>query len=96
MGTRKQKVYEVLAETVLGRTHEDRLSTAKSMVIKNTKHVGKYRSMINRPIVVEFLHKDDVDYVVSNRRYLPEGVYAYHEYTKELLDVYQNIKGNVD
>ena len=60
-------MYEALAETVLGRTLKDRLSTAKTMVIKNTKRVGKYCSMINRPIVVKFLHKDDVDYVVNNR-----------------------------
>ena len=62
------------------------------MVIRNTKQVGKYRSLVNRPIVVEFLHKDDVDYVVNNRRYLPEGVYVDREYTKETEEKRRELK----
>ena len=82
----ERKVYEVLAETVLGRSLEDRMITVKAMVIKSTKRVGKYHTLTNRSIVVEFLHKDDVDYVINNRRYLPEGVYVDREYTRETED----------
>ena len=59
------------------------MSVAKKLVIKNTKKVGRYRPMFNRPVVVEFNNRKDADYLLYNRKYLPEGVYIDREYSKE-------------
>ena len=39
--------------------------------------------MYNRPILVEFASKEDVDYLLTNRTYLPKGIYIVREYSKE-------------
>ena len=69
---RREKKFGVLSNTVLGTTYEDRLDTAKIMYIKNSSRIGRYRRMYNRPISVEFLYKEDEDYLLNNRSYLPE------------------------
>ena len=35
------------------------------------------------PISVDFLQKDDTDYIMDNKSYLPHGVYADREYSQE-------------
>ena len=80
---RKESVYEVISETVLGRTFDDRLQTAKTMQIRSTRCLEKYRQMYNRPALVEFMVKEDADYLLNNRSYLPNGVYINREYSKE-------------
>ena len=72
---RRNKLFEILSNTVLGRTLEERLDTAKIVYIKNSTRVGRFRKMYNHPICLEFLYKVDADYVINNRSYLPEGVY---------------------
>ena len=80
---RKESVYEVISETVLGRTFDDQLQTVKTMQIRSTRRLGKYRQMYNRPVLVEFMVKEDADYLLNNRSYLPNGVYIDREYSKE-------------
>ena len=79
---RRERVYEVMAETVLGRTIEERLNVGKKMKIRSTRRVGRYQHLTNRPIIVEFTNKD-ADYLIYNKRYLPQGVYTDKEYSKE-------------
>ena len=80
---RKEKVYEIISETVLGKTLDERLSVAKKLAIKSSRRVGRYHLMFNRPVIVEFNNKEDADYLLYNRKYLPEGVYIDREYSKE-------------
>ena len=39
--------------------------------------------MYNTPVVVEFIYKEDADYLINNRTYLPQGVYNNHEYSQD-------------
>ena len=73
----------VISNTVLGRTFEDRLHTARIMYIKNCRRLGRYRKMFNRPKAVEFLYKEDGDYILNNQTYLPQGAYVDRQYSKE-------------
>ena len=83
---RKEKIYEVISETVLGHTLEERLNTARVMYIKNSRRIGRYRQMYNRPIVVEFMYKEDADSLLNNRRYWTQRIYIDKEYSKETED----------
>ena len=80
---RREKIYEAMSETVLGRSYEERINIAKIMSVKSTRRIGRYRQLSNRPIIVEFTNKEDADYLIYNRRYLPQGVYIDREYSKE-------------
>ena len=80
---RREKIFKILSNTVLGRTFEERLDMAKIMYIKNSERLGRFRKMYNCPISVEFLYKEDTDYLINNRTYLPEGVYVDRQYSKE-------------
>ena len=79
---RQEKVFIAISETIVGSTLEDRLETARSMVIKGTKRIGTYNAMKTRPISVEFLYKGDAEYILRNRKYLSEGIYVDREYCK--------------
>ena len=80
---RRQKIFGILSNTVLGSTYEDRLATTKIMYMKHSVRLGRFRRMYNRPISVEFLYKEDADYLINNRSYLPEGVYVDKQYSKD-------------
>ena len=80
---RTEKIYNVMTETVLGRSYDDRLETVKLMPIKSAKRLGTYSSARSRPISVEFLYRSDADYLMNNKKYLAEGIYVDHEYCKD-------------
>ena len=80
---RQEKIYLAIAETLIGWTLEDRLDTARGMIIKGSKRIGPYRSMRNRPISVEFMYKLDSKYLLNNRKYLGQGIFVDKEFCKE-------------
>ena len=80
---RQEKVYDIISDTIIGRSYETKLEIAKTMGIRSTRRIGPYRSMRTRPLVVEFLHKSDANYVIQNRRYLCKGIGVDKEYCKE-------------
>ena len=83
---RQEKLFIAFAETIIGRTLDDRLDTTRSMYIKGTRRIGNYRTMQTRPIIVEFMYKADAEYILNNKKYLGEGVYADQAYCKETKD----------
>ena len=56
------------------------LETAKSIEITDCKWLGKYRNNYARPISVTFATRDDKESFLSNKRQLPNGIYANEEY----------------
>ena len=80
---RQEKLFIAISDTLLGRTLDERLNSARSMLIKGSKRIGTYRSMRTRPISVEFVYKHDAEYLLTNKRYLPQGVYVDKEYCQE-------------
>ena len=67
---RQERIYLAISEMIIGRTLEERLDTAKSMLIKGTKRIGEPRTLKTRPMSVEFIYKGDADYILQNREYL--------------------------
>ena len=80
---RKEMIYEIISDTVLGRTFDEQLLTAKTMLIRSSRRLGRYSAMYNRPILVEFATKEDAEYLLTNRTYLPRGIFIDREYSKE-------------
>ena len=75
----REKIYDVLSDTVLGTTYDMRLGVAKTMIIRSTKRLSRYSPMRSRPISIEFLHKGDANYILQNKKHLPQGIYADNE-----------------
>ena len=80
---RQEKLYQAFSDTVLGRTFDERMETARTMYITRSRRIGKFRQMSSRPISVEMLYKSDADYLLNNRKYFSEGIYIDKEYSKE-------------
>ena len=66
-----------------GYTDQDKLLSACSIVIKTCKRLGRFNKSRIRPVSVEFLHKEDTDFIQDNRLDLAKGVYVDREYPAE-------------
>ena len=83
---RQEKLFIAFTETIIGRSLDDRLETARSMYIKGTKRIGIFKTMKVHPIIVEFMYKADAEYILNNKKYLGEGIYADRAHCKETED----------
>ena len=81
--TTKEKVLTALAHTISGTSMEDKLEQAGRIPIKNVSRIGKYSAMRNRPVLVEFYYKSDCEFLLSNKKHLPERVYVDKQYCEE-------------
>ena len=76
-------VYKALAYTVEAETYEGRLQMAKKATIISTHRLGPIGERKIRPVSVVFEKRSNVEYLMRNKRYLPNGMYADQEYSKE-------------
>ena len=81
--TTKEKILTAILHTISGDTAEDRMDQSHKVPIKDVKCVGKYIPMYTHPVLVEFYHKSDADFLLSNRTHLPKGVYIDKQYSEE-------------
>ena len=79
-----EKIYRELANTISGSDPEERYTTAKTLTIRKCRRLGKFKRDRIRPISVEFVHKEDRTYILENRNYLNEGIFADKEYPAEV------------
>ena len=79
-----EKIYRELANTISGSDPEERFTTAKTLTIRKCRRLGKFKRDRIRPISVEFVHKEDRTYILENRSYLNEGIFADKEYPAEV------------
>ena len=70
----------MIAVTINSGNAAQDLETAKSIEITDCKQLGKYRNNYARPISVTFAIRDDKELFLSNKRKLPNGIYANEEY----------------
>ena len=63
---RKEMIHDVISDTVLGRSYEERIKVARTMVIHSSRRTGKYNPLSSRPISMEFLYKEDAVYLLNN------------------------------
>ena len=75
-----EKIYRELANTISGSDPDERFTTAKTLTIRKCLRLGKFKRDCTRPVSVEFVHKEDRTYILENRSYLNEGVFADKEY----------------
>ena len=76
----RDKLHNSLATIMQGETEEEKLDSAKQIVIKNCRRLGRFSRNRPRPVSVELLHKEDVEFILDNRFDLPRGTYIDKEY----------------
>ena len=79
----RKKIKEALKNLISSNSDEEAEKTVKYFEIQRCKCLGKYFKDRARPISVDFLRKDDTDYIMENKSQLPGGVYADREYNQE-------------
>ena len=84
--TTRHKVYLELTNVVTNDedTKEAKLKMAKKLEIRSCKRIDKYVRGRARPISVEFLRKDDVNYILSNKTSLQKGIFADKEFPQDV------------
>ena len=71
--TRYAKVIENLASTMNGQTDAEQRDMARNLSIQKTKHISKFNMEKSRPISITFSKYEDVEYLLTYKRYLPKG-----------------------
>ena len=79
----KEKIVLAISHIVSGENSVDRLNQARNIPIKDVSRLGRYFATRNRPVLVEFYHKTDVEFILFNRRELPKEVYVDKQYSDE-------------
>ena len=82
--TRYAKVIENLASTMNGQTEAEQRDMARNLSIQKTKPMGKFTMEKSRPISITFRKYEDVEYLLTYKRYLPRGIYLDKEYCEEI------------
>ena len=80
---RHVKIFIAISDTLLGRTKEERLNIARTMLMRSSRHIGPYWSITVRPIDVEFIYKLDAEYLLYHKRYLGDRIFADKVYCKD-------------
>ena len=81
--TTRGKVQHIMTHLVSGENYQSKMDQVLEIHIKTCIRIGRYRSMYNRPISIEFYNKADADYIVHNRTHLPKGVFVDYKYSDE-------------
>ena len=79
----KEKVLSAISHTISGNAHEDKMEQAHRIPIKDVQRKGKFTTLRTRPVLVEFYHKSDTEFLLCNRSHLPKGVYIDKQYSKD-------------
>ena len=84
--TTRHKVYTELKQLTSVPTDESsqQPKRSKKLEIRSCKRVGRYIKDRSRPISTEFLRKEDVEFILSNKTKLKKGVYADKEFPIEI------------
>ena len=75
-----EKIHQILLDIMNGDTDEEKLLSARRIVIKSCKRLGRFNKKRIRPISVEFQHKEDTDFIIDNCFNLAKCIYVDHEY----------------
>ena len=84
-GETRRKIQETLQNMISSNTAEakDAKRIANNLEIRKCRRLGKYLKDRSRPISVDFLRKEDADFIMDNKTELPEGIYADREYSQD-------------
>ena len=62
----------------------EKMNQARNLSILKTKRIGRFSVDRSRPISITFIRYEDVEYLLTYKKYLPEGVYLDKEYCEEI------------
>ena len=90
--TSRDKVYKELSVIVStdhtfetkSEEYKHRIKLARKLEIRSCKCLGCYNKDRSRPISIELLRKDDVDFILSCKSKLRKGIYIDKEYPIEI------------
>ena len=80
----RTKIQKELAKITPGTSETTKLKAARKMQIRCCKRLGRYNKDRARPLSVEFVSKEDVNFIMSNKSNLRKGVYVDREYPIEI------------
>ena len=67
-----------------GRNEAEQRDMARNLSIQKTKRVGKFSVDKNQPISITFGKHEDVEHLITYKRYLLDGIYLDWEYCEEV------------
>ena len=82
--SRYAKIIDQLASTMNGRNEAEKRDMARNLSIQKTKQVGRFSVDRNRPISITFGKHEDIEYLITYKKYLPNGIYVDWEYCEEV------------
>ena len=68
------KLHNAISGIMQGDSEEERLNTAKQIVVLRCQRIGRYSRTRPRPISTELLHKQDIEFILENRFDFPRGI----------------------
>ena len=80
---RVNKINCELAKLFTVETQDEAVKGITKLDIMSTERLGRYNPARPRPIAVRFVHKKDVDIVLSNKKRLGEGIFVDRQYSDE-------------
>ena len=78
------KVHQVLSVLMQGDTPADRLECVKRITIRTCRRLGRFNRNRIRPLSVELVHRDDVEFILDNKMELERGINVDREYSLEI------------
>ena len=82
--TRYEKVVNYLSYTMNGENEPEKMNQARNLSIQKTKRIGRFSVDRSRLISITFSRYEDVEYLLTYKKYLPEGIYLDKEYCEEI------------
>ena len=81
-----RKVYQELSNVIDVKENEDKLVAVQEIGIRRCKRMGRYNeeSTRPRPISLELVHRQDVLYLLENKKRLNKGIYLDKEYSQDV------------
>ena len=79
----RNRVHDVVSETIDANDYNTRLAEAKRIDIVSTKRLGPWNKFKGRPVLVTLRRKSDAEAIMKNRKHLPDKVFIDYEYDAE-------------
>ena len=80
----RDRIYRELSNLLTDEDEEERYRMARRLVIRRYKCLGRYNWDRPRPVSVEFVHHEDVSFIMENKSYLSDGIFVNREFSPEI------------
>ena len=80
----RDRIYRELSNLLTDENAEDRYTVARCLVIRRCKRLGRYNRDRPKHFSIEFVHHEDVSFIMENQGYLSEGVFVNREFSPEI------------